>query len=53
METLIIVLGVVFIVAAAIFESPLIDILLDVGDDLKNRNDRGKLKRPSEKYLCR
>jgi hypothetical protein len=21
-------------------------------DDLKNRNDRGKLRRPSSKYIC-
>ena len=51
METLVVVAGVVFLVAAGIFESPLIDILLDVRDDLNNRNDRGMLKKPSSKHV--
>jgi hypothetical protein len=29
------------------------EILTAVRDDLKNRNDRGKLRRPSEKYVSR
>ena len=28
-------------------------IFLDIREDLKNRNDRGKLKRPSDKYVSR
>jgi len=29
------------------------EILTDVQDDLKDRNDRGRLRRPSEKYVSR
>jgi hypothetical protein len=51
METIVAVVLVVFIVVAGIVESPLIDILLDVRDDLNNRNDRGMLKKPSSKHV--
>jgi hypothetical protein len=51
MEAFVAVVLVVFVVVAGIFESPLIDILLDVRDDLNNRNDRGMLKKPSSKHV--
>ncbi len=51
MDAIVPFLLLVFVVAAAIFESPLIDILLDVRDDLNNRNDRGMLKKPSSKFV--
>ena len=51
MATFVAVVLVIFVVVAGIFESPLIDILLDVRDDLKNRNDRGMLKKPSSKHV--
>ena len=31
----------------------LLHLSADVAEDRKNRNDRGKLKRPSEKYVTR
>jgi hypothetical protein len=30
----------------------LVNLCFDVRDDLRNRDDRGKLKRPSSKYVC-
>lgn len=42
----------VLAVAAFLFELPW-EILCDVVEDRKNRNDRGKGKCPSEKYVSR
>jgi hypothetical protein len=45
-------LGMVLgILAAAVFA--LWELLPDILDDRGNRNDRGKLKRPSDKYVIR
>jgi hypothetical protein len=51
MEVAFFVILVFFVVAGGILQSPLVDILLDVRDDLNNRNDRGRLKRPGDKYV--
>ena len=51
MEVFGVVVGVAVLVVDGILESPLIEVLADVRDDLKNRNDRGKLKKPSSKYV--
>ena len=51
MDAFVAVVGVVFVVVAGILESPLIEILVDVRDDLNNRNDRGMLKKPSAKHV--
>ncbi|HWG19794.1 MAG TPA: hypothetical protein VG225_04625 [Terracidiphilus sp.] len=43
----------VFAVVGVLHETGLLDILCDIWDDLANRNDRGKLKRPSDKFVAR
>jgi hypothetical protein len=47
----ILLLGILAVVAF-LAELPW-NLLLDVMEDRKNRNDRGKGKRPSEKYVTR
>jgi len=55
MGILLIALTVVLVLAIIIWEFielPL-EIFLHIRGDLNNRNDRGRLKRPSEKYVSR
>ena len=30
----------------------ILEVGSEIADDLRNRNDRGKLKNPSDKYVC-
>ena len=44
---------VVLMVVGALYETRLLEILSSVLEDRANRNDRGKGKRDSEKYVTR
>ncbi len=49
-----IAVGVVALsVVAGFLHGLVFDILPELREDLKNRNDRGKLRRPSEKFVSR
>ena len=55
MGIVLVILTCVFVLAVLLWEFieiPL-NIFIEIRDDLENRNDRGKFKRPSEKYVSR
>jgi hypothetical protein len=52
MEVLLTIGGVI-VALVAFFSGPLWDVVVGIVDDGGNRNDRGKLKRSSDKYVSR
>jgi len=44
---------VIVVALAAFFSSSFGEMLIDFLEDRRSRNDRGKLKRPSDKYVSR
>lgn len=51
METVVAAGVVAFLLIAGLFNQPLLDIVLEICDDFKNHNDRGRLGKPSSKYV--
>jgi hypothetical protein len=51
--TVVLIVVAVFIVVAGIFPEGFVALLLPIWEDHNNRNDRGRLKRPSDKYVSR
>lgn len=53
MEIWLAVIVIVFILLVGLLEplAEILEVLVDVRDDLKNRNDRGLLRKPSSKHV--